>query len=138
MKNVIYAVVIAACILVAVVVFMKTRGGGSTGIDSISDSEMIWMKCRSCNHAYEMSYKEYNKQIQEKMTASPTAMMVTPLLTCEKCGKDRASKAVKCANAKCGEVFIEGSVPNDFPDRCPKCKHSAVEDSRNARLQGQQ
>jgi predicted Zn-ribbon and HTH transcriptional regulator len=138
MKNVIYAVVIAACILVAVLVFVKTRSGGSAGIDSISDAQTVWMKCRSCNSAYEMNYKEYNKQIQEKITASPTAMMFTPPLTCEKCGKNSALKAVKCANPKCGEVFIESSIPNDYPDRCPKCKHSAVEDSRKARQQGQQ
>jgi DNA-directed RNA polymerase subunit M/transcription elongation factor TFIIS len=135
MKNTIYAIVIAACILVAVVVFVKTRSGGSAGLDSISDTEQVWMKCRSCNASYEMSRKQYYKDINEKATANATAMMFTPPLTCQKCQKNSAFLAEKCPN--CGEVFISGSIPNDFPDRCPKCKHSKTEDSRKARL-GQQ
>ncbi len=136
MKNTIYAIVIAVCILVAVLVFVKTRsGGGGGGINSISDTDMVWMKCRSCNASYEMSRKQYYKDIGEKATASATAMMLTPPLTCQKCGKNSAFLAEKCPN--CGEIFFTGSVPNDFPDRCPKCKHSKTEDSRKARL-GQQ
>jgi Zn finger protein HypA/HybF involved in hydrogenase expression len=133
MKNLIYAVVIAACILVAVLVFVKTRSGGSAaGVDSISDTEQVWMKCRSCNNTFEMSRKQYYKDIQEKAQASATAMMFTPPLTCPKCSKNSAFLAEKCPN--CNEIFISGSIPNDFPDRCPKCKHSKTEDIRKARL----
>ena len=136
MKNTIYAIVIAACILVAVVVFVKTRSGGSSGIDSISDTEQVWVKCKACNAAYEMSKKQYHQQLTEKMQAGgAAAMMVTPPLTCQKCSKNTAFLAEKCPN--CGEVFISGSVANDFPDRCPKCKHSKTEDIRKARLAGQ-
>jgi predicted Zn-ribbon and HTH transcriptional regulator len=135
MKNTIYAIIIAACVLVAVLVFVKTRSGGSGGIDSISATEMVWMKCRACNASYEMPRKQYYKEITEKAAASATAMMLTPPLTCQKCGKNAAFLAEKCPN--CGEIFFSGSIPNDFPDRCPKCKHSAVEDSRKARQAGQ-
>jgi len=135
MKNTIYAIIIAACILVAVLVFVKTRSGGSGDIDSISDTEQVWMKCRACNGSYEMSRKQYYKEITEKATASATAMMLTPPLTCQKCQKNMAFLAEKCPN--CNEIFISGSIPNDFSDRCPKCKHSKTEDSRKARL-GQQ
>ncbi len=136
MKNTIYAIIIAACILVAVLVFVKTRsGGGSAGINSISDTEQVWMKCRSCNASFEMSRKQYYKDISEKAAASAAAMMLTPPLTCQKCSKNAAFLAEKCAN--CNEIFIAGSVPNDFPDRCPKCKHSKVEDTRKARQAGQ-
>ncbi|MBN1507719.1 MAG: hypothetical protein JW955_12785 [Sedimentisphaerales bacterium] len=138
MKNVIYAVVIVACILIAVLVFVKTRsGGGGSGIDSLSDTEMFWVKCKSCNAAYEISQKEYYAAINEKAQAGgATAMMFTPPLTCKKCGKNMVFKAEKCPN--CGEIFFTGSVPNDFQDRCPKCKHSKTEDSRKARLNQQQ
>jgi len=135
MKNTIYAIIIAACLLVAVLVFVKTRSGGSGGVDSISDTEQVWMKCRACNGSFQMSRKQYYKDINEKVTASATAMMFTPPLTCQKCQKNSAFLAEKCPN--CNEVFFPGSVPNDYPDRCPKCKHSAVEDSRKAH-QGQQ
>ena len=135
MKNVVYAIVIAVCILVAVVVFVKTRGKGSAGIDSIDASEQVWVKCRSCNTSYQMGKKQYYEETSKRMAANPTPMMFTPPLTCQKCGKDAVSLAGKCPN--CGEVFFSGSFPNDHPDRCPKCKHSKTEDSRKARL-GQQ
>lgn len=135
-KNIIYALVITVCILAAVVVFVKTHSGSSskTGLDSISETEMTWMKCKACNNVFQMSEKEYQKTIQEKAAVSPTAMMFTPPLQCPKCQKLMAFKAAKCPN--CGEVFLLNSVPNDFQDRCPKCKHSKIEDSRKAR-QGQ-
>lgn len=135
MKNTILAIVIAVCILGAVLLFVRNRSGGSGGLDSLSDTEMQWMKCRGCNATYEMSKKEYYKELAEKTAAGGAATRVTPPLTCQKCGKAMAVKAVKCAN--CGEVFFAGSVPNDFEDRCPKCKHSYTEDSRKARLSGQ-
>lgn len=135
MKNLVYAGVILGCILVAVVVFMKTRSGGGGGIDSIDDSEMVWIKCRGCNQAYEMPRKQYYQELSEATTGNATAMMFTPPLTCQKCGQKKAFLAEKCPN--CGEVFFTGSVPNDYPDRCPKCKHSKTEDSRKARANPQ-
>jgi len=132
MKNTIYAVVIAVCILVAVLVFVKTRGGGAGGTASIDETEQIWVKCRQCKQSYEMGKKRYYEELEEKARANPTPMMMTPLLTCEKCGKDGIMKAHKCE--KCGEVFFENSVPNDFADRCPECKHSETEAIRKARL----
>lgn len=135
MKNVIYAVVIAACLIVAVVVFLKTQGGGSSGVGSIDETEQIWVKCRKCNASYEMSKKQYFEEIEAKAKASPNAMMLTPLLTCQKCGQDGIGRAEKCE--KCGEVFFQNSVPNDFADRCPKCKHSKTEAIRKARLNQQ-
>lgn len=132
-KNVIYTIVIAVCLIVAVVVFVKTRSGGTSGgLDSISDTEMVWMKCRSCNATFEMPKKQYYKELNEKTVAGAAAMILTPPLTCQKCQKNSAFLAEKCPN--CGEIFFVGSVPNDFPDRCPKCKHSKTEDSRKARL----
>lgn len=129
MKNLIYTGVIGVCLVVAIVVFVKTRSSGS-GIDDIPDADMTWVKCLKCGQGYEMSFKEYLKQINEKSTASQTGVPITPLLTCEKCGKDGVVKAFKCEN--CGEIFREGSVQGDFSDRCPKCKHSATEAKRQA------
>jgi len=132
MKNTIYAIIIGLCIVVAAVVFMKTRTRSSSGIDSISDTEQVWVKCKACNTAYEMSKRQYHKEIAEKMQATSAAVMMTPPLVCEKCSKNMVFLAEKCPN--CGEIFFTGAVPNDFPDRCPKCKHSKTEDIRKARL----
>ena len=95
MKNTIYAIVIAVCILVAVVVFVKTRSGSGGGIDSISDTEQVWVKCKACNAAYEMSKKQYLQERTERMQAAGAAgMMVTPPVTCQKCGKTAVVPAV--------------------------------------------
>jgi phage FluMu protein Com len=136
MKNTIYAVVIAVCILGAVVVFIGRRGGGGAGLNDIADSKMIWVKCTKCNQGYEMGEKQFYKESMEKMQAKSGQPMAMPL-TCQKCGKDGIVRAYKCENEKCGEIFRAGSVQGDYEDRCPKCKHSAIEASRKARL-GQQ
>jgi predicted Zn-ribbon and HTH transcriptional regulator len=136
MKNVVYGIIIAACIILAAVVFKFTRPKGSGGIENTSNAKMVWIKCRSCGQAYEMGERDYYEALAEKSKTSATAMMFTPPLTCEKCGKNAAFIAEKCPN--CGEIFFPGSIPNDMPDRCPKCKHSAIEDSRKARLNQRQ
>ncbi len=135
MKNTIYAIVIAVCVLGAIVVFMSRRGKGGAGIDSIADSQMTWVKCAKCNQSYEMGAKQYAKEQMEMMQAHPSPIPVALPLKCQKCGQEAVRKAYKCE--KCGEVFFANSVPADFEDRCPKCKHSATEAKRKARL-GQQ
>jgi general secretion pathway protein G len=107
----------------------------NVGINGIGNTKQVWIKCRSCNQAYEMGEKDYFEALREKSKSSATAMMFTPPLTCQKCGKNSAFKAEKCPN--CGEIFFTNSVPNDLSDRCPKCKHSAIEDARKARLKQQ-
>ena len=57
---------------------------------------------------------------------------------CDKCGKATVLQAIKCENPDCGKVFIIGSVPNDFQDRCPECKYSKTEEIRNQRKAGGQ
>jgi phage FluMu protein Com len=135
MKNTIYAIVIAVCILGAVVVFVSRRGRSGAGIDSIADSQMVWVKCAKCSQGYQMSEKQYYRELEEKAKANPSPIPVALPLKCQKCGQDAVRKAFKCE--KCGEIFFANSVPADFEDRCPKCKHSATEASRKARL-GQQ
>ena len=130
MKNTIYAIVIAVCILGAVLVFMNRRSASGGGVNSLADSQKTWVKCAKCSQSYEMGLKQYYKDVEDKAKANPSPMPMTMPLTCEKCGQDAVRKAFKCE--KCGEAFFANSVPNDFEDRCPKCKHSAVEAKREA------
>ena len=128
--------VIVVCLVGAGLYTFARRGGGGGGISSIPESEMIWVKCNNpdCKAEYQMSKREYYEE--QKKLFNPVAR-TTPPLTCKECGKASLYKAVKCEN--CGYVFIEGiSGQNDFSDRCPKCKHSATEDSRKRRLSGQE
>jgi predicted Zn-ribbon and HTH transcriptional regulator len=129
MKNLIYGGVIVACLVIAGVVILATRSGGSGGIDSLSNETKTWVTCAACNASYEMGEKEFYEQLRQK-SAELANPMAKARLTCQKCGKDAVVKAVKCE--KCGEIFPEGIVPNDFDDRCPKCKFSATEAKRKA------
>ena len=130
-KKVVMIVIILVCLGVAGAMIFG-GGGGSGTIDDISDEEMTWVKCmnKSCNAEYQMGLKEYFRFV----TANANPMAPTaPALTCEKCGEPSIYKAEKCQNAACGIVFRSGVGPNDFPDRCPKCKQSATEEIRKAR-----
>lgn len=129
-KKMVIVAVAVICILLAVVITAKrltTSEYGSTA--DISESEMIWVKCINpkCNTEYEMSKKAYFSAMQSGNTSVPVGAM--NLIRCEKCSKDSIVKADKCE--KCGHVFAQGTVPNDYQDRCPKCKYSNIEDLRN-------
>lgn len=130
MKNLVYGGIIVLCLVISGIVILVTRSGGSGGIDSLSDETQVWVICAACKASYEMGEKDFYTQLKQKSVeiANP---MVRAYLTCQKCGRDRVVKAVKCG--KCGEVFPEGIVPNDLPDRCPNCKFSATEETRKAR-----
>jgi len=133
-KPIMIAVVIVCLGVAGAVTFM--RGGGSGGsIDDIPDDKMVWVKCNNpqCMAEYQMGEKTYYKTVQER--TDPRSLS-TPALICEKCGKPSVYKAVKCANPECGVVFLSGSVPNDFADRCPKCGKSETEEIRKRRKSG--
>ncbi|MBN1807009.1 MAG: hypothetical protein JW837_17305 [Sedimentisphaerales bacterium] len=135
-KKLVMILVVVVCLGAAGAVFMGTGRSGSGSIDDISDEKTTWVKCmnKKCNAEYQMGLKEFYKAVQATNT-SPMAQ-VTPALTCKECGERSVYKAVKCQNPACGIVFREGSVPNDFQDRCPKCKQSATEEIRKARQKG--
>jgi len=130
--------VIVVCLIVAGLVTFARRGGGGSGIDSIPDDKMTWVKCNnpSCKAEYEMSEKAFYKAQTDRF--NPMARS-TPALTCEKCSKESLYQAVKCANTSCGIVFIRGIAgQNDHPDRCPQCGQSETEEIRKKRLAGGQ
>lgn len=127
--------VIVACIVIAGIITLASRGGGSGSVDDIPSDQMVWVKCTACQAEYQMGERDFYKQSQERL--QPGMMTPTPL-TCKECGKDAIRLAVKCENPSCGAIFFEGSVPGDFPDRCPKCKQSATEESRKRRKAGGQ
>ena len=125
---------IIVCLVLTVIIIGRRLGGGG-GIESISEKEMIWVKCRnpSCGAEYQKGKKAYYKYIKEH--PNPNLMVPTaPPLICEKCGEPSVFEAEKCANPDCGTVFFKGYVSNDHADRCPKCGQSKIEESRKARL----
>ncbi len=137
-KKPIMIAVIVVCLGVAGAITYLRSGGSGGGIDSLPDDKMTWVKCANpqCKAEYEMSQKKYFEEVQARI--NPAALMSTPAITCQKCNKPSVYKAYKCGNPSCGTVFVENSVPNDFPDRCPQCKRSETEEIRKARKAGGQ
>jgi ribosomal protein L40E len=129
-KTVMLGVVIACLAVAGVVTYSRYSGGG--GLDSISEEDMIWVKCNNpaCKAEYQMGRKGYHQYIQENV--NPLAQTM-PALVCEKCGEHSVYRAEKCQNPDCGIVFLRNSVPGDYADRCPKCKRSETEESRKRR-----
>jgi len=129
MKNLIYAGVIIVCLGLAIVLLFF-RGGRTTGIESLSNDEQVWVLCVDCKASYQMGKKDFYAELREKAAQASNPMMA-PLLTCQECGKDKVTEAVKCE--ECGNIFPKGIVPNDHADRCPKCKYSKIEAIRKER-----
>jgi len=121
--------VVIVCIALAVIITLANRKKDYS-VDSISDTKLIWVKCRDCEEAYQTKLKDYLKYIQEHgVLGAPGA----PPLICEKCGAEAVYEAVKCN--KCGFIFEVGSVPNALRDTCPKCGYSETEEKRQRVLE---
>jgi len=124
------------CIIAAGGIFFLTHSGGGTGVDSIPDSEKMWVKCNNpaCGAEYQLPAKKVYKFLQENV--NPLANS-EPAMVCEKCGEKSVYRAEKCEN--CGKVFfLHASGVGDYADRCPYCQYSAEEAKRKARMSGQQ
>jgi hypothetical protein len=110
------------------------------GVDSIPLHLKTWMMCRNpdCEHKRQMPLREYYMALEAYVKEHPDSItaLATPGLPCEKCGKDSAYKAVKCA--RCALVFEVGWKRGDFEDRCPKCGRSQIEQDRRAAQQRRQ
>jgi len=134
-KKPVMIIVIVVCLGAAGAIFWGTGGGSGDTIDSISNEEMIWVKCNNpaCKAEYQTSKKAYFKYVEEH--ANPMAPTAPPMV-CEKCGEQSVFRAEKCMNPDCGIVFLRGTVPNDFPDRCPECGRSETEEIRKKRKAG--
>jgi len=129
-KNVKIIVSVLCLVLAAGILYFTTfrsEGGGDSG------DVQIWLKCVNpdCNQAYSLTPDEF-LEMQHQGGMNPMMMMPgqSQAFKCKKCGQQSAYMAQKCE--KCKEVFImqmpgPGEANQDFPDRCPKCGYSAIE-----------
>lgn len=103
---------------------VETIGGGSIGGGGGGD---VWMVCTNpdCGAKYELSSGEF-RQLAGPMTPMGPAQTV---FECKECGQQTAYVGMQCP--KCGEVFIRGSASQQYPDKCPACGYSRMEDFVN-------
>lgn len=134
-KNIAYAIISVCLLLAAFLTYKFTSGAGSVGLDGIDAEAKIWVKCKnaSCMAAKEMGERDFYAAVEAN---TEPGRRLTPGLSCEQCGEASVYKAQKCPESDCLTVFFYGSIKNDFPDRCPKCKVSQTEKSRKERQSG--
>jgi hypothetical protein len=133
MKNKIYMIVIAVCIVLAIVIFVTFRSQGPAGVRQLRRGEMIWVKCNNpdCGATYEIDKKDYFLELERKATENPAAAMSgNEAITCKECGQESCFRAVKCE--KCGNIFFYGRSAT-YADKCPECGYSKTEAERKAR-----
>ena len=123
---------IIVCLVIAAVLIFAQMGSDEVQIPEF-EGELVWILCRNpdCQNSYTMPKKAYFEYLKEY--DNPQSLGAPPLV-CEKCSKESGYRAEKCD--KCDEVFEPGSIfqihgdVDDYPDRCPKCKHSKLEEKR--------
>ena len=116
--------IVVACLLLAGTIMYNSfsdGGGGGTG------DRQIALMCAECG-GFEVSVDEYREMMAQQ---GPEAMMMMPgqmqAMECPKCGKKSCYMAQKCK--KCENIFVFGQAKDqNFPDRCPKCNYSEMED----------
>jgi hypothetical protein len=124
--------VIVVCLVAAAVLALAQMDSDEVEIPEFK-GQVVWVLCRNpeCEGSYTMpknAYFVYLKENDNPQSLGP------PALICEKCSKESGYRAEKCE--KCDLVFEEGSIfqihgdVDDYPDRCPKCKHSKREEKR--------
>ena len=112
------------CLIVAGLITFSTMRAGESDIEQVR-GQTVLMKCNECGASYEMDKADYYTFVRANL--DPENQRIPPL-KCKECGSKSAYKAVECG--KCGEVFFENTVPNDFADRCPECGFSETEQAR--------
>jgi len=115
--------IIVCVVLAALITYMNLPK--RTGLGSIKEGELIWMKCKSkdCGAEYQIEKRDYFEFMQKNVSFA----MVRPPMVCEKCNKKSAYRAVKCK--KCDTMFFHGGSEG-FMDRCTKCGFSETEELR--------
>lgn len=96
----------------------------ASGIEQLKRGVLYWVKCTNseCGHEWQMDRKDYFIYLRDHQDPM---VLAAPAIECPKCGEASGYRAEKCE--KCGTMFLRGSVPHDFADRCPECGHSRTE-----------
>ena len=127
-KKKIILIALACCLLLVAGIILATRAENLTRIPDLK-GEMTWVKCNTpdCGVSYEMPLRDYYQLVDTKQREA--GGMGMPPIMCKKCGKESLFKAVKCEKCQAVFFYVSGSV-EDYPDRCPECGFSKLEEAR--------
>jgi predicted RNA-binding Zn-ribbon protein involved in translation (DUF1610 family) len=124
-KKTVMVGVVVLCLVGAVMAYLMFKPESLDDRLEPFSGEMMWVKCvnENCGAEYQVDKADYFKFVEQNAVGT-----TTPAMKCKECGEESIYRAVKCE--KCGHVFLRGLVRGDFADRCPKCSHSTIEESR--------
>lgn len=125
-KKFLAIIVAVICLGIAGTVTYKSFFDGGGGLEATRDMALL---CTTCG-GFEIPMKEF----QDIMSKNTQDMMMPMLggpgaitIMCPKCHKKTCYMAQKCQ--KCKNIFVFGQAKDpQYPDRCPKCKFSEIED----------
>ena len=122
-KTVMIIVAISCICLAAFITYwMNFRGGDPR----LSPDRPVYFKClnKKCGYVKETTAKNMNEEMDQYL--QPSMMDLGPTrYQCPECNKRSMFVADKCS--KCDTVFVQ-RTSEEYPDRCPKCKYSALEE----------
>ncbi len=121
-KKILIIVIAVVCLIAAGMVLKSTFSSSKHEITN----EPVWILCTNakCKSQYSLEQDEF----QRLMKGDNRIMSLSgPFLKCSKCGKRSAHFACKCIDEHCGFVFMPDNQTSGYPDKCPKCGTSAIE-----------
>ncbi|MHC4152800.1 MAG: hypothetical protein ACYSSP_11995 [Planctomycetota bacterium] len=131
MSKPVMVIVMIACIVLAVVVYIVMLPDEDEGYSQIAGVPM-WVKCSNpdCNAEYETDKAIFRESVGELKKQNPMYPGDPPIV-CEKCKQQSLLEAVKCPKTECGAVFYRGELgAGHFKDECPKCGYSETKEKR--------
>lgn len=132
-KKLMIAIVVVCLVLAVGITVITNSGGSSRGYDKNKKMTLMCVN-PDCEAVYEVTIEEYRKTMMESSGGGMMMMMeMGPMaVECKECGEKSAYVAEVCE--KCGEVFIpDYTDPEDYPDRCPECGYSKMEERYSKR-----
>ena len=120
---------VAICLVVSGTVFYRSFFGNSTG--AAGGNQDMALLCTTCG-GFEIPADEFRELMSKQ---GPGMMMGMPgqqmVMECPKCAKKTCYMAQKCE--QCEAIFVFGQArEQSYPDRCPKCSFSRIEDRQKS------
>lgn len=114
-------IIMAVCVACAIGITLFTQMGNS---ESILEKDSKQMLCSACGYSFTVSSQEYVAMLKnQRQTGDPS---IGNVFQCPNCSKIAVQKSLQCP--ECENCFIpDWSRKDDYPDRCPKCNFSEIE-----------
>ena len=129
-KQKVKIVFVAVCLVLAVVIYLLTRGKSFSPGKTKRTTQMLCAN-EECNAEYEVTAEQYRETMVASGGGGVRMSGLGPRrFVCLECGEESSFVAMKCT--QCGFVFTQNYDDSlDYPDRCPECDYSATEDRQS-------